>query len=81
VLSLEKNRRVDWFRVIIDLNEKGISMDALASMTGIPRSTVQGWKYRNGRPKFEEAISVLNIWAEHTCSDLDHIPVYDPYSS
>jgi exonuclease III len=79
MIKLEKHERVDWFRITVDLNNEGISLDALAKMSEIPRSTVQGWRYRNARPKLEEAIRVLNIWADITGSDIDHVPVYNPF--
>ena len=80
MLKLEKNERVDWFRITVDINNKGISINALAQMTDIPRSTIQGWRYRNARPKLEEAIRLLHLWAEITEQDMEKVPVYNPYS-
>ena len=79
MIKLEKHERVDWFRITVQINNNGISIDALAKLADIPRSTIQGWRYRNARPKLEEAIRILNLWADITSQDYDSIPIYNPY--
>ena len=72
MLKLQKNERVDWFRITVDI-------DALAKMAEIPRSTIQGWRYRNARPKLEEGIRLLHLWLDITEKEIEHIPVYNPF--
>lgn len=79
MIKLEKKHRVDWFRVTVDLNSSGISTNALSKMTGIPRSTLDCWRNKVNRPRIEEAIIVLNAWADITGKDIDDVPVYNPY--
>lgn len=76
---MKKHERVDWFRITVEINNCGISIDGLAKMTDIPRSTIQGWRYKNARPKLEEAIRLLHCWSDITNKDFDAIPIYDPF--
>jgi len=79
MIKLEKGRRVDWFRITVDLKNYGVSTNALSKKTGIPRTTLDCWRNKVHRPKLEEAIIVLNVWADITGKDIDDVPVYDPY--
>jgi len=81
MFELKKNERVDWFRITVDLLNSGVNMTKLSQLSGIPRTTLAGYKQRQTRPQFEEAFILINIWADKTKSSIDDLPVYNPCTS
>ena len=77
-LELQLQERVDWFRVIVDIEKKGIPSRHLAINLDIPPSTLMGWKLENHRPKFEEGLRLLNCWCKLTKKHLEQAPRHDP---
>lgn len=79
MIRLKENERIDWFRITVELKQYGIGNSALSKMTGIPTSTLDGWRNKMHRPKFEEAAKVLNTWFDITGKCLDNVPIYNVY--
>lgn len=81
-LSIDTQRRIDWFRVVVDLERLGWNPKRIGAHpdVDIPRSTIVGWKLGNGRPKFEEGLRVILLWAEVTGKTAGDVPVYDPFA-
>lgn len=77
-LTLDKNELIDWFRVITDIERAGIPTRKLAEALDIPPSTMMGWKLDQCRPRFEEALRVLNAWCKVTRKRFDAAPRYNP---
>lgn len=79
MLRLKKNEHVDWFRITVDLQQQGLSLEAIAKMSEIPRQTLQGWRNKHTNPKLEEALRLIDLWFDMTGKDEDEIPTYDIY--
>lgn len=65
-------RRVDWFRVLVDLNRKGLHTAGIADHIRAPRTTVLGWK-QGGEPCHADGEALVELWCrmlERTRDDL-----------
>ncbi len=80
MIKLQRSQRVDWFQILLDLHRHGLSFASISKKTAIPATTLKGWKYQTGRPKFEEALIVIEFWCEKTGKQPADIPVADMYS-
>lgn len=58
----ETSIRVDWWRVLADLNRFGLSVTDVSSQTSIPRSTLDGYKNLNVEPKHADGERLLALW-------------------
>ena len=61
ILKLDKDEKVNWFLIIIDLERAGYSHSAIAAAIGSAKSTVQGWK-GGATPKWDEGEKLLALW-------------------
>ena len=77
-LELQMQERIDWFRVIVDIEKKGITTTDIGRQLKIPQSTLTGWKLEHHRPKFEEGLRLLNLWCRLTKKYLEWAPRHDP---
>lgn len=58
-------RRIDWFRVIVDLERSGMTQAEIGASIG--RSSTQVFAYKsipNTEPPFHEAAMLLGLWDE-----------------
>lgn len=65
--------RIDWFRVMADLNRAGYSTRAFADSLGIARTTIQGWK-SGAEPKHADGERLLSWWSHVTGRPVDAAP-------
>lgn len=65
--------RIDWFRVIADLNRAGYSTRGFADSLGIARTTIEGWK-AGAEPKHADGEKLLAWWSQVTGRDLCTAP-------
>ena len=79
-LSAEKLRiRVDWFRVIVDLERCGYRHADMAASIGSAKSTLVGWK-KGSRPSYDEGERLIELWCSVTAKSRDSVPRTDRYS-
>ena len=60
-MLIDRDEKIHWFRVIIDLERSGYSHYAIGISVGSPKSTVQGWK-QGSTPKFEDGERLIELW-------------------
>ncbi|UWX04609.1 hypothetical protein H1235_07960 [Pseudoxanthomonas sp. NC8] len=53
--------RIDWFRVLADLQRAGVPMQSLSRLLHIPYSTIAGWR-QGSEPKFIDGERLLQAW-------------------
>lgn len=53
--------RIDWFRVLIDLNRAGLPTSAVSQQLAIPLTTILGWK-QGAEPRYADGESLLELW-------------------
>lgn len=73
------DERTDWFRVIVDLERKGYSHCSIASVCGVSKRTVGGWK-QGSSPKFDDGKQLLTLWEAVTGNGQDSAPRISRYS-
>lgn len=54
--------RVNWERIIEDLRRSGLSVEAMAEATSIPRSTLLGYRNLDAEPKHADGEALLRLW-------------------
>lgn len=67
----QRAQRVDWFRVLTDLKAQGYSIYQVAEVTGIPRTTLLGYKDLGAEPKHSDGESLLAMWER---AMVPHVP-------
>lgn len=77
-LELKENERIDWFRVIVDIERQGVTTYKIASNLDFAQSTLMGWKLERHRPKFEDGLKLLNCWCKITKKHLEQAPRHNP---
>lgn len=60
--TIPPGHRCDWWRVIQDLQMHGMSMEAIAEITFIPKSTLMGYKNQDAEPKHADGERLLALW-------------------
>ena len=71
--------RVDWFRVIVDLERSGYRHVDMAAAVGAGKSTLVGWK-SGSRPAYDEGERLVMLWCAVTKKGRDSVPKVDRYS-
>lgn len=57
--------RVDWFRVIVDLERAGMSHVRIADAVGISQARIQAYKNGLGEPKHRVGSGLVTLWVRH----------------
>lgn len=73
-MSHADDLRVDWFRLIADLNRAGHSTRRFADILGIPRTTIEGWK-SGAEPKHADGERLIALWCEQLRRSRDQLPM------
>lgn len=71
--------RVDWFRVLVDIQAEGYSMYAISHFTRIPKTTLLGYK-QGAQPIYNTGLTLIRCWAEATGKTPDKVPTVSRYS-
>lgn len=61
---IPEGQRVNWWALLMLLHKAGFSINAIAQETGIPKSTLLGFKNLNVEPKHKDADAILWMWAD-----------------
>jgi hypothetical protein len=67
--------RVDWFRVLAELQGKGYSVTAVASAIDTPKSTVMGWRILDAEPRHAEGELLVGLWCQVMEEPRDALPL------
>lgn len=73
-MSPADDSRVDWFRLITDLNRAGNSTRRFADNLGIARTTIEGWK-AGSEPKHADGERLIALWCEQLGRSRDQLPM------
>ncbi len=71
--ELAQGQRVDWWQLLDDLRRVGLGFDAVSKGTGIPVSTLAGYKNLNAEPKHADGSVLIALWK--TRHDGNPVPV------
>lgn len=61
MLALAFDEKIDWFRVIVDLERNGYPHKSIAACVGVGKTTVFDWK-QGASPRFEDGEALLLLW-------------------
>ena len=59
---LAPDQRYDWWRILQDLSMHGMTMEGIFAATGIPKSTLAGYKNLDAEPKHADGERLLALW-------------------
>jgi len=63
-MTIASDEKIDWFRVIADLNSRGYTYtDIAVAVNGVTRNTVAYWR-DGGTPKYEDGVCLLELWMQ-----------------
>lgn len=74
-----RRERVDWFRIVVDLERSGYRHSDMAAAVGVAKSTLVGWK-AGSRPAYDEGDRLVMLWCSVTRNGRDSVPKVDRYS-
>lgn len=57
-------QRVDWERIIADLIRSGLTIMSIVEATGIPKSTLLGYRNLGAEPKHWAGEVLLQLWRD-----------------
>ena len=57
--------RIDWFRVLTDLDRRGYTLGIVGATLSIPYSTLYAWR-AGGEPRHQEGEAIVGLWARVT---------------
>jgi hypothetical protein len=60
--ELPHGHRIDWWRMIEDLRRTGLSIDAIADGTKIPKATLMGYRNNDAEPKHADGEQLKQLW-------------------
>ena len=73
------DEKVDWFRVIVDLERHGYGATLVALSIATPKTTLLGWK-GGSRPRFEDGDRLIALWCRVTGNGRETVPKVSRYS-
>ena len=65
--------RIDWFRVLADLQEAGFPNDETAHQIDAPVRTLRDWKY-GAEPRHADGERLIGFWVLATGKDRESLP-------
>lgn len=60
-MHLNPDEKIDWFRIITDLERSGYSHFSISVVVNVGKRTVGGWK-NGATPRWEEGEQLLSLW-------------------
>ena len=70
--------RVDWFRVLTDLQYAEWPHSRVSAELGVPLATIRGWK-AGSEPAYNSGSRLVALWAREMRRDRDDVPMISPY--
>jgi hypothetical protein len=77
VLKLERKRRVDWPRVLANLQACGMTMEQIAGEVDVGKATLYGYASHDApsEPAFWVGIRICDLWGRKTGYTMGALPV------
>lgn len=78
-MNLPTELRIDWFRIFTHLKDAGYSLHAVSYFTGIPKSTLVGYK-QGAQPNYHYGTLLLSCWAQACGKEQADAPTVNRFS-
>lgn len=79
MFSPAADTRIDWFRILVQLNDEGYSLYSVAHFTEIPKSTLIGYK-QGSQPNHHSGERLLRFWMQAMGKAREDAPTINPFS-
>lgn len=78
MIVLTRTRRIDWPRVVSNLQRSGMSLQQIADRIDVSKSLVAGWAdpEMTGEPAFWTGSALIELWCEQTGLTWPELPVH-----
>jgi orotate phosphoribosyltransferase-like protein len=53
---------IDWFKVMTELKQHGMSCEQIAKEAEVSRKTIENWAASNGEPPYSKAIILIDVY-------------------
>lgn len=68
--------RVDWFRVVAELQGKGYNIENIAAAIGVAKSTLMGWRnFPYHEPRHADGERLVQLWCQVVGQPRDALPL------
>lgn len=68
--------RVDWFRITIEIERSGYSVENIAAAIGVARSTLLGWRnFPFHEPRHADGERLVSLWCRVMQKPRDALPL------
>lgn len=74
MIVLSRTRRIDWPRMIENLQRLGQSPQHIADRIEVSRSTLRGYLEVDSEPAFWTGTKIIEVWCEATQLTLSDVP-------
>lgn len=83
MIVLSRTRRIDWPRVVANLQRLGMSLQNIADEINVSKSLVAGWvdEGSTGEPAFWTGAVLIEVWCKKTGLQWPDLPVRRVYPS
>lgn len=76
MIVLSRTRRIDWGRVVLNLQSRGMSLQQVADGVGVSKATVGGWTSDlASEPAFWTGAVLIELWCKQTGLRWPDLPV------
>lgn len=66
--------RIDWFRLMVDLDRAGYPGRRVSSELKIPYPTLKSRAYHDAEPRFQDGEALVNLWVSVLGRDPSLVP-------
>lgn len=63
-----QSSKIDWFRILVDLRDCGLTHCDVAREIGVPRTRVRDWYSQGATPRFDDGALLVTLWL-NKCRD------------
>jgi hypothetical protein len=67
--------RVDWFRVMAELQARGYNLENIAAAINVPKSTLMGWRNLGAEPRHADGERLVQLWCRVIGEPRDALPL------
>jgi len=68
--------RVDWFRVVAELQGKGYNIENIAAAIGVAKSTLMGWRnFPYHEPRHADGERLVQLWCRVLAQPREALPL------
>jgi hypothetical protein len=67
--------RVDWFRVMAELQAQGYNLANISAAISVPKSTMMGWRNLDAEPRHADGERLIALWCKVNGLPRDALPL------